>query len=639
MANYWITPNARFRPFSYDEMIRPVEKMYTEHKGVEEGLAELQTKAGIWEGLANEQTDPVTYAQYKRYADELKMAADDLAMNGLNARSRQGLYNMKARYASEITPIEQAYQLRAADIKAQSEAAAKSGGRTVFSKSARTASLDDYRNGMPLDYTSVNLDSVYNTVASGTQAITKRYFNTKEGSAFKNEYFKLIQQQGLNPTEAFEALKHSGKYPELDKYYTDALQSFGISNFSEADKARIMNAADMGMNAGIYYDQKEQLQKNTALDFQRDLYKMDYQGRITRQNQAYAASLAASNGVGNNGMPGFTVPVHFTEGASDVIKDKMARQTMAAVADQAKAGNKGAVNQLNEWAKKYGNKEGKLDKNGRDKLVADLVKYGWSGDTSTEESKKLYFAIGNYIRDNVTKNENLINIWRAPSISPIIDKTTALQINKGKTWGPGAAPAGGAFANGRTSYELSKWNSTKYGNFDDIAKTAFTANAIGMRDDRSALNDYLEQQAIPALRMHTKGQVKMYDIQSMNSKGEIKYSSVPMSVKDLPHTSTGNIDYGRITRYSLHNGDWMYVWEDDKGNLVSKAVKRKDLGPEAVANWDYKNSGVNAALAAFATGKITADELQSYIAASGSQNMYRDYLETAKTKVKDYEIE
>ena len=74
--------------------------------------------------------------------------------------------------------------------------------------------------------------------------------------------------------------------------------------------------------------------------------------------------------------------------------------------------------------------------------------------------------------------------------------------------------------------------------------------------------------------------------------------------------------------------------------MVSKAVKRKDLGPEAVANWQtYQSMGVEPALRLFGTGKITYDELQEALGAVGAQNMYRDYRETAKTKVKDEEIE
>lgn len=552
--NYWITNNAKFRPFSYDEMIKPVEKMYTEHKGIEEGLAELQTKAGIWEGLANEQTDPVTYAQYKRYADELRMAADDLAMNGLNARSRQNLYNMKARYASEITPIEQAYQLRAADIKAQSEAAAKSGGRTVFSKSARTASLDDYRNGMPLDYTSVNLDSVYNTVASGTQAITKRYFNTKEGSAFKNEYFKLIQQQGLNPTEAFEALKHSGKYPELDKYYNDALQSFGISNFSEADQARIMTAADMGMNAGIYYDQKEQLKENPWTEYARKVSLENL--RHKHANDEIDRQKATPT---NKGLPGSTIQVHLpTENTSASMKLGMAGITVGTVLDLASRTrnekNAKAVDQakaqLKQWMSKYRVDPKKPED--RRKLLGYVARDGYLGGKN-----ELGYAIRNGIRKNVTKNENLINIW-----------TDTRQEEK---------PAGTIGSNRPARMTKVK----VWGDFDNIANQAFTVNAVQLKEDQAAVSAWLDSWFNGPLSSAGKGKVHLYDVSSSTGNGrQITLGKTPKKVSDLPKTSDGSIDTSGMHRTNLPSGDYLITWRDSKGNLQQGVLPAEALGEE-----------------------------------------------------------
>lgn len=332
MPNYSIVINSKFRPFSYDEMIKPVQAMYEQHSKIEEGLSELETKANIWEGLANEQTDEKAYKQYKKYADDLRAAADDLALNGLNASSRQNLYRMKSRYASEITPIENAYQLRAADIKAQSDLAARTGGRTVFTKSARTMSLDDYLNGMPLDYSSVNLNDVYTTTAAGTQAITKRYFSTEEGKRFQNEYYSLMQTQGISPTDTkgqnniIQALRHSGKYPELDKFYADTLSSFGLSNFSPADQARIMQTADAGMNAGIFYDQKEQLQKNPWMDYQRDLNKMAIQHKYNKDLEDYKHSLENPPQDATAGLLDWDAPIEYSDvnykGLRDTFFDK-----------------------------------------------------------------------------------------------------------------------------------------------------------------------------------------------------------------------------------------------------------------------------------------------------------------------------
>lgn len=248
MANYWITNNAKFRPFSYDEMIKPVEKMYTEHKGVEEGLAELQTKAGIWEGLANEQTDPVTYAQYKRYADELRMAADDLAMNGLNARSRQNLYNMKARYASEITPIEQAYTRRRELADEQRKLNVQNNGALRFDNDFSTMSLDSLVTNPELSYQALNGEAIAqrtsNMISSLAKSITSEPQYT---SILKGQYWQVMQKAGYTPSQIVAMAQNDPSAPPELKVLRST-----IHNSLRNNPAYDENWVDQWINQGAY---------------------------------------------------------------------------------------------------------------------------------------------------------------------------------------------------------------------------------------------------------------------------------------------------------------------------------------------------------------------------------------------------
>ena len=172
MPNYSIVINSKFRPFSYDEMIKPVQAMYEQQSKIEEGLSELETKANIWEGLANEQTDEKAYKQYKKYADDLRAAADDLALNGLNASSRQNLYRMKSRYASEITPIEQAYERRAKQLEKQETLAAQDPS-LIFDREAALTSLDTYMNNPALSFKAISGKQVMADVIAQASSLAK----------------------------------------------------------------------------------------------------------------------------------------------------------------------------------------------------------------------------------------------------------------------------------------------------------------------------------------------------------------------------------------------------------------------------------------------------------------------------------
>ena len=70
-ANY-IVINSKFKPFSYAEMLQPVQMATLAHQEVENEYADLATKANVWDVMANEQTDPEAYRMYKNYADDLR---------------------------------------------------------------------------------------------------------------------------------------------------------------------------------------------------------------------------------------------------------------------------------------------------------------------------------------------------------------------------------------------------------------------------------------------------------------------------------------------------------------------------------------------------------------------------------------
>src|SRR5574344_425465 len=111
MAANYIVINSKFKPFSYAEMLQPVQMATLAHQEVENEYAELATKANVWDEMANEQTDPYAYKMYKTYSNDIEEQAGQLAREGLNAASRRDMLNMRARYSKEITPIEQAYAL------------------------------------------------------------------------------------------------------------------------------------------------------------------------------------------------------------------------------------------------------------------------------------------------------------------------------------------------------------------------------------------------------------------------------------------------------------------------------------------------------------------------------------------------
>ena len=151
MANYSLVINSKFRPFTYDELMKPVHDSTEAHQEVEAAYGALDTQASKWEHMANQATDEKAYTMYKTYADDLRAQADNLAKNGLNALSRKDLLTMQRRYAQEITPIENAYTRRAA-LADEQRKLRQQDNSLRFQKDAATMSLDDFIDNPMLDY-------------------------------------------------------------------------------------------------------------------------------------------------------------------------------------------------------------------------------------------------------------------------------------------------------------------------------------------------------------------------------------------------------------------------------------------------------------------------------------------------------
>ena len=100
----YITINSEFKPFTYDELTKPL-KDYTEaYNKVEEQYATLAQQTEAWKNIATQENSPEAYAMYKKYSDELNAVVEDFS-RGMTIQNRSKLAGLKSRYASEIEPI------------------------------------------------------------------------------------------------------------------------------------------------------------------------------------------------------------------------------------------------------------------------------------------------------------------------------------------------------------------------------------------------------------------------------------------------------------------------------------------------------------------------------------------------------
>ena len=203
MANYNLVVNSRFQPFSYQELYTPLVQATQAQYDIEDKYSELSNKANVWEGMANKESDYRTYKQYEKYSNDLKKAADQLVKEGLTPSSRKGLFDLRSRYSSEITPIEQAYQARAEEIKEQ-RAGRISG--MIYEGDASIASLDRYLGNTNVRYNMANSQEGYKRVAAAANALSKQLSSYGSGKRIDAYTKTWLQNHGYQEHQINQAI-------------------------------------------------------------------------------------------------------------------------------------------------------------------------------------------------------------------------------------------------------------------------------------------------------------------------------------------------------------------------------------------------------------------------------------------------
>ena len=289
MAANYIVINSKFKPFSYAEMLQPVQMATLAHQEVENEYADLATKANVWDEMANEQTDPYAYKMYKTYSNDLEEQAGQLAREGLTPASRQNMLRMKQRYSSDIVPIEQAYKRRQELIDEQRKLLSQD-NTLMFDRNASMLSLDDLIKNPQLTYQSYSGATLAKQVGTAAQNLAKdmRENPRKWRDILDKQYFETIMQHGYRPEEIIQVLQNDPNASSVLKgIVEDAIGSSNIANWG--DKATLDRAYEYARQ-GLWNavgETQYQIQSNKAYD-----YAMQDQLAKNKEERARAAKEA-----------------------------------------------------------------------------------------------------------------------------------------------------------------------------------------------------------------------------------------------------------------------------------------------------------------------------------------------------------
>lgn len=289
MPNYGLIIDSTYNPMSFEQYAAPFDKYAKVYNEMADQYDALEMEANKWEKLAQESGSEESYKQYATYAKELRQAAQDLAENGLTNTTRGTLSNLRNKYSSIISPIEEKYEYRQKLIEEQRKA----------NPTGDIQWTTDYAN-MGLD--NLNLNSSYSgrklsdiekegfeqatayssRMSQSTLALAGDYYRIRQGygQKYANEFLQNVAlgkdaKHGADSvkelTDLFDYIKQSQGIGISDSPYTteqdaiasDRLASGILKGLTMKDSYQIVRDGVNGGTGGTRGDRTTSPQYNT----------------------------------------------------------------------------------------------------------------------------------------------------------------------------------------------------------------------------------------------------------------------------------------------------------------------------------------------------------------------------------------
>lgn len=243
--------NSKFRPFTFDEMLKPLVLYKEAYDKVEQDYSDLAFQTEMWKDIVNQTNSPEAYAMYKGYSDRLNSIMEDFS-KGMTLNNRRALFGMKRDYARNITPIARASEA----MNAANELRAKAGPDAIF-EVGEYNSLDQFLHGKTANNKYQSREALTKKTAAMTEAAMAEALKDPDFEKYMGDQFWLITQ---HTGGSYEDLKEAMKLGMMDnpiaqnrfsQIRQEVAKNAGIQNYDAAGQQAIMEAIDTGLYAGL----------------------------------------------------------------------------------------------------------------------------------------------------------------------------------------------------------------------------------------------------------------------------------------------------------------------------------------------------------------------------------------------------
>ena len=305
-----IVNGAQFRPFTMDELLRPLALATEEHHRIEDQQNAMAEEAAMWDWLLP-QTGEARNA-YNTWNENLRAQVDALNANGLSPQVRQQMTSL--RRTSPIKALTYANE----QLQNEMRIRAQRGDNAVYEKPNLT--IDDFWRGATPNNNYRDLSQITQQTSNAVQAYARTIQsspNFQRAIGSNGQYFDISQTQGV-PYAVIQAAFDPTYTPANDQERDALNQIRNIVNSQRGDRfsqydavgqSKIDNAIYQGLLTGSEVT-THQLQQDRSLergiqsqqarrqqqlfDFQWDT---DENGNITGYSEQYEIQLNREKGM------------------------------------------------------------------------------------------------------------------------------------------------------------------------------------------------------------------------------------------------------------------------------------------------------------------------------------------------------
>lgn len=275
---------ARFSPYSFEDMLKPLAMAQQEYNTVQEGLSALTDSSNQFSRYLEGTQAGERVKKYNAAIDE---AVTDMARNGLRSTNRDTLLGLKRQYNNDIAKINQSAAqldtLYKGVQQAQLQASAK--GDRLFV--ANMPTVDDLITNPSATPTMVSAAGLEQQGMLAAKALVEQSDSAPIVQALTKEYNNIVTRKGYGSREAQAFLNDVSTISELASSIQRIESTYGVNNLGQ-DSTAARQMIVQGMFNGLSQKVTHNVQQNP--EYQIDL--------AYRKAYAEAAGKAAGKGEG-----------------------------------------------------------------------------------------------------------------------------------------------------------------------------------------------------------------------------------------------------------------------------------------------------------------------------------------------------